>query len=128
MPTELGCTCWAGPGAARRVRRSADHGQGAGPAGAARAGPRAGRRGQPWVPVLAAMVRDRLPHHEQLTFLEPSSQTVLELLRTEKIALAVVSEFPDVAPPALRGLEVRDLGTEPVLVGLAPGTGWPTGS
>lgn len=75
----------------------------------------------PWVPRIAALIRERLPHHEQLTYLEPSSQAVLELLRTEKIALAVISEFPDVGPPAVREFTVRDLGTEPVLIGLAPG-------
>lgn len=75
----------------------------------------------PWVPLIAALVRERLPHHEQLTYLEPSSQAVLELLRTEKIALAVISEFPDVVPPAVREFAVRDLDTEPLLIGLSPG-------
>jgi DNA-binding transcriptional LysR family regulator len=74
-----------------------------------------------WVPVIAAMVRDLLPQHEQVTYLEPSSQAVLDLLRAGRIALAVVSEFPDVTPPKVRGLAVRDLGTEPVLIGMAPG-------
>ncbi|MBW8092166.1 MULTISPECIES: LysR family transcriptional regulator [Streptomyces] len=75
----------------------------------------------PWVPRIAALIRERLPHHEQLTYLEPSSQAVLELLRTEKIALAVVSEFPDVVPPQVRDFTVHDLDTEPALIGLAPG-------
>ncbi|MDT3396387.1 LysR family transcriptional regulator [Streptomyces sp. B1866] len=75
----------------------------------------------PWVPVVASAVRDRLPHSEQVTYLEPRSQDVLELLRTGKVALAVVSEFPDVAPPPVRGFGTRQLGTEPVLIGLTPG-------
>lgn len=75
----------------------------------------------PWVPAIAALIEEQLPHREQLTYLESSSQAVLELLRAEKIALAVVSEFPDAAPPAIREFTVRELGTEPVLVGVGPG-------
>ncbi|GAB3961475.1 LysR family transcriptional regulator [Actinoallomurus acanthiterrae] len=74
----------------------------------------------PWVLRIAGLVQDRFPRHEQLTYLESSSQAVLDLLRTEKIALAVVSEFPDVVAPSLREFKGRDLDTEPVLVGLAP--------
>ncbi|WP_158889453.1 LysR family transcriptional regulator [Amycolatopsis anabasis] len=73
----------------------------------------------PWVPLIAAIIRERLPHREQLTYLEASSAGVLEHLRTGKIALAVVTEFPDVAPPPVRGLAVRELGVEPILVGLS---------
>lgn len=75
----------------------------------------------PWVPVIATIVRNRLPHHEQLTYLEPDAASVLEMLRTEKIAMAVLSEFRDVAPPPVHEFSARDLGAEPVLVGLAPG-------
>ncbi|KUF16793.1 MULTISPECIES: LysR family transcriptional regulator [Streptomyces] len=75
----------------------------------------------PWVPAVAAVVRDRLPDHEQLTYLEPSSRDVLDLLRAGKVALALVHEFPDVAPPRLREFAARDLGTEPVLIGLPAG-------
>jgi DNA-binding transcriptional LysR family regulator len=74
----------------------------------------------PWVPAIAAILRDRMPHHEQLTYLESSSQAVLELLYAEKIGLAVIIEFPDVVPPSLDKLSVRSLGTEPVLIGLSP--------
>lgn len=74
----------------------------------------------PWTLRIAGLLRDRFPHHEQLTYLEASSQAVLDLLRTEKIALAVVGEYPDVVTPSLREYGVRDLGTEPVLAGLAP--------
>ena len=74
----------------------------------------------PWVPVIAEILKSRLPKHEQLTYLESSSQTVLELLYAEKIALAVIIEFPDVMPPTLDELSVRSLGTEPVLIGMSP--------
>lgn len=74
----------------------------------------------PWVPVIASILSERLPHHEQLTYLESASQAVLELLYTEKIALAVIVEFPDVMPPTVDELSVRSLGTEPVLIGLSP--------
>jgi DNA-binding transcriptional LysR family regulator len=74
----------------------------------------------PWVPVIAAILKDRLPHHEQMTYLESSSQAVLELLYAEKIGLAVIIEFPDVLPPTLNELSVRSLGTEPVLIGMSP--------
>ncbi|WP_433176334.1 LysR family transcriptional regulator [Actinoallomurus sp. CA-150999] len=74
----------------------------------------------PWVLRIAGLVQDRFPRHEQLTYLESSSQAVLDLLRTEKIALAVVGEYPDVVAPSLREFNARDLGTEPLLVGLAP--------
>ncbi|MCO6004601.1 LysR family transcriptional regulator [Actinoallomurus purpureus] len=74
----------------------------------------------PWVLRIAALIRDRLPHHEQLTYLESSSQAVLDLLRTEKIVLAVIGEFPEVVAPPVREFRIRELGTEPVLVGLAP--------
>ncbi|HKS46157.1 MAG TPA: LysR family transcriptional regulator [Amycolatopsis sp.] len=74
----------------------------------------------PWVPLIATHIRDRMAHREQLTFVEPSSEAVLELLRSGKIVLAVVHEFPGVAPPRLNGLRVRELGVEPVLAGLGP--------
>jgi DNA-binding transcriptional LysR family regulator len=74
----------------------------------------------PWVPVIAAILGDRLPHHEQMTYLESSSQAVLELLYAEKISLGIIIEFPDVMPPTLDDLSVRSLGTEPVLIGLSP--------
>jgi DNA-binding transcriptional LysR family regulator len=74
----------------------------------------------PWVPAIAEILKGRLPHHEQLTYLEASSQAVLELLYAEKIGLGVIVEFPDVVPPALDKLSVRSLGTEPVLIGLSP--------
>ena len=73
----------------------------------------------PWVCVIAAILKDRLPHHEQLTYLESTSPAVLELLYAEKIALAVIVEFPDGMPPMVDELSVRSLGTEPVLIGLS---------
>jgi DNA-binding transcriptional LysR family regulator len=73
----------------------------------------------PWVPVIASILRDRLPHHEQLTYLESTSPAVLELLYAEKIALAVIVEFPDVMPAPVDELSVRHLGTEPILIGLS---------
>ena len=79
-----------------------------------------GVHNNPWVPLIAALIRDRMPRHEQLTFLEPSSAAVLARLRSGKIALAVVHEFPGVAPPPLAGLRVRELGVEPVLAALSP--------
>ena len=74
----------------------------------------------PWVPVIAAILGDQMPHHEQLTYLESSSQAVLELLHAEKIELAVIIEFPDVIPPTVDELSVRSLGTEPLLIGMSP--------
>ena len=73
-----------------------------------------------WVPVVAAILKERMPHHEQLTYLESSSAAVLELLYAEKIALAVIIEYPDVVPPTLEKLSVRSLGVEPILIGLGP--------
>ena len=121
VPTELGVHVVGRARALLDEFGSARHGASARRAGRTAAGRRAGRRRQP----LGAADRRTHPGAAAAPRTADLLGTLLAgragLLRTEKIALAVISEFPDVGPPAVREFTVRDLGTEPVLIGLAPG-------
>ncbi|HEX6341817.1 LysR family transcriptional regulator [Umezawaea sp.] len=72
----------------------------------------------PWISTVAAALRGLLPEHEQVTYVEANSDAVVELVRTARLDLAVITEYPDAPAPRPHRLVVRDLGVEPLLVGL----------
>lgn len=72
----------------------------------------------PWISTVAAALRGLLPDHEQITYVEESSEAVVDLVRTSRLDLAVITEHPDAPAPKPHRLVVRDLGVEPLLVGL----------
>ena len=72
----------------------------------------------PWISTVAAALRGLLPDHEQVTYVEENSADVVDLVRTSRLDLAVITEFPDAPAPRPHRLVVRDLGVEPLLVGL----------
>ncbi|HEV2634441.1 MAG TPA: LysR family transcriptional regulator [Actinocrinis sp.] len=81
----------------------------------------------PWMPVVAAALRRLLPDREQITYVEERTDAVLEMARTGKVDIAVFDEFPEVPTPTTEGLVIRDLGVEPMRIGLAadhPSAGW----
>ncbi|MCS7480023.1 LysR substrate-binding domain-containing protein [Umezawaea endophytica] len=72
----------------------------------------------PWISTVAAALRGLLPDHEQVTYVEENSDSVVDLVRTARLDLAVITEYPDAPAPRPHRLVVRDLGVEPLLVGL----------
>lgn len=72
----------------------------------------------PWISTVAAALRGLLPDHEQITYVEENSEAVVDLVRTSRLDLAVITEHPDAPAPKPQRLVVRDLGVEPLLVGL----------
>lgn len=73
----------------------------------------------PWISTVAAALRGLLPDHEQITYVEENSETVVDQVRTSRLDLAVITEHPDAPAPKPHRLVVRDLGVEPLLVGLS---------
>jgi DNA-binding transcriptional LysR family regulator len=72
----------------------------------------------PWISTVAAALRGLRPDHEQITYVEDNSGEVVDLVRTSRLDLAVITEHPDAPAPKPHGLIFRDLGVEPLLVGL----------
>ncbi|MDX3661747.1 LysR family transcriptional regulator [Streptomyces sp. ID05-26A] len=72
----------------------------------------------PWISTVGAALRGLLPDHEQITYVEESSEAVVELVRTSRLDLGVITEHPDAPAPKPHRLVFRDLGVEPLLVGL----------
>lgn len=73
----------------------------------------------PWMPVIASALRKLLPDREQITYLEETPDAVLDMARNGKVDIAVFDEFPEMPAPDTEGLVVRDLGVEPMAIGLA---------
>ncbi|MEO6086210.1 MAG: LysR family transcriptional regulator [Umezawaea sp.] len=73
----------------------------------------------PWISTVSAALRGLLPGHEQITYVEENSEAVVDLVRKSRLDLAVITEHPDAPAPKPHRLVVRDLGVEPLLVGLS---------
>lgn len=72
-------------------------------------------------PLLVGVVRALLPHQPQTTHVERTCDAVLELVRTAKVDVALVAEFPRSPLRIAEEVACRAVVTEPVLVGVAPG-------
>ncbi|MFC6088487.1 LysR family transcriptional regulator [Saccharothrix sp. BKS2] len=72
-------------------------------------------------PLLVGVVRSLLPTHPQTTHIERSGDAVLELVRTAKVDLALVTEFPQSPLRIPEEVDYRTVVTEPMLVGIASG-------
>jgi DNA-binding transcriptional LysR family regulator len=72
-------------------------------------------------PLLVGVVRSLLPAHPQTTHVERSAEAVLELVRTAKLDLALVTEFPQSPLRIPEEVDYRTVVTEPMLVGVAGG-------
>ncbi len=71
--------------------------------------------------LLVGVVRDLLPNQPQTTHLERSCDTVLELVRSGKLDVALLVEFPQSPLRIPEEVDCRSLATEPMLVGVATG-------
>ncbi|MEU5694654.1 LysR family transcriptional regulator [Actinosynnema sp. NPDC020468] len=72
-------------------------------------------------PLLVGVVRDLLPNHPQTTHVERNADAVLELVRTGKVDVALVTEFPQSPLRIPEEVDRRSLVTEPMLVGVPVG-------
>lgn len=72
-------------------------------------------------PLLVGVVRSLLPSHPQTTHIERTSDAVLDLVRTGKLDLALVTEFPHSPLRIPEEADFRTVVTEPMLVGIAVG-------
>lgn len=72
-------------------------------------------------PLLVGVVRSLLPSHPQTTHVERTSDAVLDLVRTGKLDLALVTEFPHSPLRIPEEVDCRTVVTEPMLVGIGVG-------
>ncbi|MEV0679590.1 LysR family transcriptional regulator [Actinosynnema sp. NPDC050436] len=72
-------------------------------------------------PLLVGVVRDLLPDQPQTTHIERSCDAVLELVRTGKLDVALVVEFPQSPLRIPEEVAHRPVVTEPMLVGIPAG-------
>ncbi|QTR02380.1 LysR family transcriptional regulator [Saccharothrix algeriensis] len=90
-------------------------------AGSGGAGLRLGGVAGSPTPLLVGVVRDLLPNQPQTTHVERSCDAVLELVRSGKLDVALVVEFPRTPLRIPAEVDCRSLVTEPMLVGVAAG-------
>ncbi|WP_257902452.1 LysR family transcriptional regulator [Saccharothrix obliqua] len=69
-------------------------------------------------PLLVSAVRTLLPNQPQTTHVERSCEAVLDLVRSGKLDMALVVEFPQSPLRLPEEVECRPVVTEPVLVGI----------
>ncbi|WP_051791468.1 LysR family transcriptional regulator [Amycolatopsis jejuensis] len=79
---------------------------------------RLGGGDNPWVPVIATEVRRLLPDRDQITYIEATPATVVDMLRDGKLDVAVLTDYPDVPPAGHEEFDGRLLGVEPLVIGL----------
>ncbi|MBB5959176.1 DNA-binding transcriptional LysR family regulator [Saccharothrix tamanrassetensis] len=72
-------------------------------------------------PLLVGVVRDLLPSQPQTTHIERSCDAVLELVRSGKLDVALVVEFPQSPLRIPEDVDCRPVVTEPMLVGISTG-------
>ncbi|MEJ2857750.1 MULTISPECIES: LysR family transcriptional regulator [unclassified Saccharothrix] len=72
-------------------------------------------------PMLVDVVRDMLPNQPRTTHVERSCDAVLDLVRSGKLDVGLVVEFPQSPLRIPEEVACRSLVTEPMLVGIAAG-------